>query len=179
MGISIYRARKITPDGSPVYGTSISNHNRISIKIIVLCTKLLHLPNFCLISGERGPGFGDTPGGPAELLPWPGSVPYSARPGLMCLSTLDVPVAGGELAHRGTCPTLALYLFKRNKPPRSKYTHTLRGRGGYPVIENFAKTVLLLQKEMVPGLGRILYEGTGMSREYESRVSGQRRSNEG
>ena len=84
----------------------------ISIKIIVLCTKLLHLLNFCLISGERGPGFGDTPGGPAELLPWPGGVPYSARPGLMCLSTLDVPVAGGELAHRGTCPTLALYLFK-------------------------------------------------------------------
>ena len=59
---------------------------------------------------------GDTPGGAAVLLPWPGSVPYSARPGLMCLSTLDVPVAGGELAHRGTCPTLVLYLFKRNTP---------------------------------------------------------------
>ena len=59
---------------------------------------------------------GDTPGGPAELLPWPGGAPYSARPGLMCLSTLDVPVAGGELAHRGTCPILVLYLFKRNTP---------------------------------------------------------------
>ena len=87
-----------------------------SVSVLVYALKILSLLNFCLISGERGPGFGDTPGGPAELLPWPGGVPYSARPGLMCLSTLDVPVAGGELAHRGTCPTLVLYLFKRNTP---------------------------------------------------------------
>ena len=89
----------------------------ISITIIILCTKnSSSTKKFCLTSGERGPGLGDTPGGPAELLPWPGGAPYSARPGLMCLSTLDVPVAGGELAHRGTCPTLVLCLFKRNTP---------------------------------------------------------------
>ena len=29
----------------------------------------------------------------------------------MCLSTLDVPVAGGELAHRGACTKLVLYSF--------------------------------------------------------------------
>ena len=84
----------------------------ISITIIILYTKKFFVyKKFCLTSGERGPGLGDTPGGPAELLPWPGGGPYSARPGLMCLSTLDVPVAGGELAHRGTCPTIFLYLF--------------------------------------------------------------------
>ena len=27
------------------------------------------------------------------------------------------PFAGGELAHRGTCPTLVLYLFKEINPP--------------------------------------------------------------
>ena len=80
-----------------------------------------YLSNFALISGERGPGFGDTPAPPPEFLSWPGSVPYGsaygARSGLMwCLSTLDVPVAGGELAHRGACPTLLLYLSKRNTP---------------------------------------------------------------
>ena len=62
------------------------------------------------------PAFGDTPGDPAELLPWSGSVPYGAGPDLMCLSTLDVPVAGVELARRGTCPMLFIYLIKRNTP---------------------------------------------------------------
>ena len=41
---------------------------------------------------------------------------WRADPRFLCLSTLDVPVAGGELAHRGTCPTLFLYLFNINYP---------------------------------------------------------------
>ena len=53
-----------------------------------------------------------------QLPRWP---PFSSgsTPGiLLCLSALlGVPYAGGELAPRGTCPTLVLYLVKINKPP--------------------------------------------------------------
>ena len=45
----------------------------------------------------------------------PGAVRSPHRsPGILCLSALGVPYAGGELAPRGTCPTLALYLAKND-----------------------------------------------------------------
>ena len=48
----------------------------------------------------------------------PGAVCSPHRPpGILCLSALGVPYAGGELAPRGTCPTIVLYLVKRNNPP--------------------------------------------------------------
>ena len=46
-----------------------------------------------------------------------------------------------------------------------------------PVIENLVKTASHLQDERVLGLRKVLYDGTGVSREYESRISRQR-SNE-
>ena len=65
-----------------------------------------------------GPGFGDTPGDPGcrKLHSTGRGVLAAPPPGILCLSALGVPYAGGELAPRGTCPTLALYLVKRNNP---------------------------------------------------------------
>ena len=56
------------------------------------------------------------------------------------------PFAGGELAHRGTCPTLVLYLFKEINPPKSKYTHTLRGLGGAGGSNNYHENMKYFAK---------------------------------
>ena len=47
-------------------------------------------------------------------------------------------------------------------------------KGGCPIIENSIKTAPHFLGERVPGLRRILYDGTGVSREHESRISRQR-----
>ena len=85
-----------------------------------LCTKILSLLTVCFNPTPfgLGPGFGDTPGDPGcrKLHSTGRGVLAASPPGILCLSALGVPYAGGELAPRGTCTTLALYLVKRNNP---------------------------------------------------------------
>ena len=66
-----------------------------------------------------GPGFGDTPGDPGCRNPHSTGrgVLAAPPPGILCLSALGVPYAGGELAPRGTCIKLVLCVVKRNYPP--------------------------------------------------------------
>ena len=56
----------------------------------------------------------------------------------------------------------------------NREVHTLRGWGGCPVIENYVKTASFWRDERVSGLRRILYVGTGVLRELESRINCQR-----
>ena len=144
---------------------SIFLYSRLSLLILLIWPS----------SGRLGgPALGNSPAPPFRQCLTGAARGGRAAPGFCVCRRWTFPYAGGELAPRGPCPTLVLYLFKRNKPPRSKYTHTLRGRGGCPIIENFIKTAPYFRGEGVPGLRRILYDGTGVSREHESRISRQR-----
>ena len=68
---------------------------------------------------KGGPGFGDAPGDPPPMTPaLAGTHADGVRDRAFCVSRhWTFPFAGGELAHRGTCPTLVLYLFKEINPP--------------------------------------------------------------
>ena len=99
--------------------------SKISLaKVILLymfyALKFFHCLLFALIPrlSDWVPALGTHPGTRGVgTLTLPGAVCSPHRPpGTLCLSALGVPYAGGELAPRGTCPTLALYLVKRNNP---------------------------------------------------------------
>ena len=75
---------------------------------------------------KGGPGFGDAPGDPPMAPALAGTHADGVRDRAFCVSRhWTFPFAGGELAHRGTCPTLVLYLFKEINP-KSKYTQRLK-----------------------------------------------------
>ena len=68
---------------------------------------------------KRGvPAWGTHPGTPPMAPALAGTHADGVRDRAFCVSRhWTFPFAGGELAHRGTCPTLVLYLFKEITPP--------------------------------------------------------------
>ena len=91
---------------------------KVMLYYMIYALKFFHCLLFALIPrlSDWVPALGIHPGtrgvGNFTL---PGAVRSPHRPpGILCLSALGVPYAGGELAPRGTCPTLVLYLVKRN-----------------------------------------------------------------
>ena len=78
------------------------------------------------VRAKGGPGFGDAPGDPPPMAPaLAGTHADGVRDRAFCVSRhWTFPFAGGELAHRGTCPTLVLYLFKEITPPNQSILTT-------------------------------------------------------
>ena len=94
---------------------------KVMVYYIIYALKFFLYLLFALIPrlSDWVPALGTHPGTRGVgTLTLPGAVCSPHRPpGILCLSALGVPFAGGELAPRGTCPSLVLYLVKRNKPP--------------------------------------------------------------
>ena len=71
------------------------------------------------VRAKGGSRLGGHTRGPPPMAPaWAGTHADGVRIRAFCVSRhWTFPFAGGELAHRGTCPTLVLYLFKEITPP--------------------------------------------------------------
>ena len=92
-----------------------------SINCLFYALILMFLLKFCFVpaSARRGvPALGMHPGTPPMAPALAGTHADGVRDRAFCVSRhWTFPFAGGELAHRGTCPTLVLYLFKEITPP--------------------------------------------------------------
>ena len=72
--------------------------------------------------GCGAPAWGITPG--CSFLGFPTRSRAGFAPGILCLSALGVPYAGGELAHRGFYPTTCP-LFNKKEPPKQSIVRVL------------------------------------------------------
>ena len=73
--------------------------------------------SLAFVLANWGPGFGEYTRGPLRYCLTGAACGTRAAPGFCVCRRWTFPYAGGELAPRGPCPTLVLYLFKEINPP--------------------------------------------------------------